>query len=53
MRPPSGGEKERRKEEDEGLEVEGMGRERRRKRMGRMRKGGLRWEDMAVREGEV
>lgn len=52
MRPPSGGEKERRGEGEEVVEVEGMEKVRRRKRMGRIRRGGLRWEDMAVREGE-
>lgn len=36
-------------EEEEGADVELMGRDRRRKRMGRMRRGWLRWEDMAVR----
>lgn len=35
---------------EEGVEVEGMDRERRRKRMGGMRRGGLRWEDIAVSE---
>lgn len=52
MRPPSGGEKEKR-EEEERVEVEGMDKERRRKRMEKMTRGGLRWEDMAVRGGEV
>lgn len=51
MRPPSGGEKERR-DEEELVEVEGMDSERRR-RKGRMRRDGLRWEDIVVREGEV
>lgn len=47
MRPPSGGEKERREGGEEGVEVEGMDSERRR-RMGRMRGDGLRWEDIVV-----
>jgi len=56
VRPPSGGRKERREEggvdvEIE-MEVEGADRERRRKkRMGGMRRGGLRWEVMTVRGG--
>lgn len=40
-------------EEDEGVEVEGIERERSIKRTGRTRRGGSRWEDMAVRGGEV
>lgn len=39
-------------DEKEGVDVELMGRERRRKRTGRMRRGWLRWKDMAVRGGE-
>lgn len=39
--------------EEGGVEAEGKGseRRRRRRRMGRMRRDGFRWEDMAVREG--
>lgn len=40
-------------EEGEEVEVGGMERERSIKRTGRMRRGGLRWEDMAVWGGEV
>lgn len=58
MRPPSGGEKESREGEEVeveveegGVEAEGTGSERRRRRrMGRMKRDGFRWEDMAARE---